>query len=86
MDRVEAKELLPILDVAVESPHVLMAFRKILEKNKTELERLQKYKEALTEERIAEWLHANFYEHDPDFINPLDETGDDDEDNEDDDS
>jgi hypothetical protein len=67
------------LEVAFESPHVFMAFKKILAKEPQELERFKTYRENQIRERIDEWLAANNYLHDPDFVNPIDENPDEDE-------
>src|SRR5580658_2365652 len=44
------------LAVAFESPHVLSAFRKILDNQKEELQRLNDFLEAKVRKRIASWL------------------------------
>ncbi len=77
--QVEKKELLPILEMAFESPHVYSAFSKILEKDPSELERFHADRKRLIRSRIDEWLQANNYEHDDEFVNPFDETPEDDE-------
>jgi hypothetical protein len=72
MEKVRTKELLPMLDVAFESPHVLSAFRKILQGEPNELAHLESYRQELLTARINEWLSANGYAHDPTHINQFD--------------
>ena len=76
--QIENQSLLPILEVAFESPHVYSAFCKILEKDKDELARFHAGRAKLIRGRIDEWLQANNFEHDDNFVNPYDETPDDD--------
>ena len=73
LSQVETSRLLPILKVAFESPHFFMAFRKILASEPAELEKFQKERARVIQERIDEWLMANNYAHDPDFVNQADE-------------
>jgi hypothetical protein len=77
MDQVQAKELLPMLDVAFESPHILSAFRKILQAQPAELANLESYRADLLTARINEWLAANGFAHDPKHINSFDRLADD---------
>jgi len=48
-----------ILDVAFESPHVLSAFRKILDAEPGAVQRLQDFLEERTLTRVEAWLKAN---------------------------
>ncbi|HEY9773927.1 MAG TPA: UPF0158 family protein [Planktothrix sp.] len=48
-----------VLAVAFESPHVLSAFRKILDSQPEELHRLNEYIESKVRKRIAAWMNAN---------------------------
>ncbi len=82
MSKVKSESLLPILEMAFESPHSYMAFRKILEKDSAELSRFLTDRDQLIRSRIDEWLAANNYVHDASCVNPLDELS---HDNEDDD-
>lgn len=84
MGKVKNDGLLPILEMAFESPHSYMAFKKILEKEPAELHRFLEFREQLIKSRINEWLSANGYVHDATFINPLDDFLDDDADDDDD--
>ena len=81
MGKVKTESLLPILEMAFESPHSYMAFRKILEKDSAELSRFLDDRGQLIRSRIDEWLSANGYVHDASYVNPLDELSEDDEEN-----
>jgi hypothetical protein len=85
MGKVKNDGLLPILEMAFESPHSYMAFRKILEKEPVELKNFLDDRDQLTRSRIDEWLSANGYSHDASFVNPLDDLSEDDEEDEGDD-
>jgi cobalamin biosynthesis protein CobT len=80
MGQVKNESLLPILDMAFESPHAYMAFRKILEKDPAELSRFLDDRDQLIKSRIDEWLSANGFNHDANFENPLDDISEDNED------
>ncbi len=69
MQTIENREILPILEMAFESPHLLSSFRKILEKDESELKRLEDFRTCRLQARIDEWLRANGYVHDPKAIN-----------------
>jgi hypothetical protein len=56
---IKKDQLKPVLDVAFESPHVLSAFRKILENHPEELKNLNEYLEEKVLKRIHTWLAAN---------------------------
>ena len=73
MSKVKTQSLLPVLEMAFESPHSYMAFHKILEKEPPELKLFLADREKLVRERIDQWLAANDYIHDSSFVNPLDE-------------
>ena len=79
MEKVKTESLLPILEMAFESPHSYMSFRKILEKDPAELKRFLDDRDALVRSRIDEWLSANGYIHDASYVNPLDELSEDDD-------
>jgi hypothetical protein len=80
MAKVKSESLLPVLEMAFESPHSYMAFRKILEKEPVELKNFLEDREKLVRSRIDEWLSANGYIHDASFVNPLDELSEEDDD------
>jgi len=79
MNSVQDMSLKNILSIAFESPHLLSAFKKILEKNPAELRRLDEFRAQKVEKRIQQWLHAN---HIPSSFK-VDETEDFDEDDDD---
>jgi hypothetical protein len=81
MGKVKTGSLLPILEMAFESPHSYMAFRKILEKDSAELSSFLDDRDQLIRSRIDEWLSANGYVHDASYVNPLDDLSEDDEEN-----
>ena len=56
---VKDDKLRNVLSIAFESPHVLAAFKKILESHHEELTRLEKYRRDKTQLRIAEWLNSH---------------------------
>ena len=58
-DSVSVAELKPILSVAFESPHVLSAFHKILDKYPDENARLRQFLEDRNLARVEQWLKAN---------------------------
>ena len=70
VEKIETKSILPVLEMAFESPHVYSAFLKILEKEPVEKERFLAARQVLIRERIDEWLSANNYEHDALYTNP----------------
>jgi hypothetical protein len=59
MNSVQDMSLKNILSIAFESPHLLLAFKKILEKNPDELRRLDEFRAQKVEKRIQQWLFAN---------------------------
>ena len=73
-----ARQILPI---AFESPHVLSAFRKILDPIPDELERMNQYLDERVRKRVASWMKANAIEEV--FRVDDDEIEDDDEDKQD---
>jgi hypothetical protein len=58
-DSVQDAKLRNILTVAMESPHVLSAFKAILAKHEDELLRLQAFLKTASTERLLQWLRAN---------------------------
>jgi hypothetical protein len=59
-ETVTDEQLKRVLDVAFESPHVLAAFKKILERHPDLLARLNETLEQNATARIQSWLQANF--------------------------
>ena len=74
---VEDTTLAAVLDMAFESPHQLSAFRKILDGKGSYLRNFENFRNERITERVNEWLNANFFRHDPDAKNELDENSDD---------
>ncbi|HEY9680959.1 MAG TPA: UPF0158 family protein [Oculatellaceae cyanobacterium] len=70
LDKIETKSILPVLEMAFESPHVYSSFCKILEKEPRERDRFLESRQQLIRERINEWLEANNYEYDANYTNP----------------
>jgi hypothetical protein len=74
MKTIENPNLMPVLEMAFESPHVLSSFRKILEKHEDQAKRFAEYRLAHIRENIDQWLAANAYNHDENAVNVLDES------------
>lgn len=62
-ETVKDERLKSILSMAFESPHVLSAFKKILEKEPDEQKRLDEFRTSLAKKRIEAWLTANFIDY-----------------------
>ncbi len=56
---VENKTLHPILDMALESPHPLSGFNKVLQGYPAEIERLKEFRDSRVRLRIRQWFEAN---------------------------
>jgi len=56
---IENKGLVPILDMALESPHPLSGFTKVLTPYPEELERFKEFRESRVRLRIRQWFEAN---------------------------
>lgn len=56
---VENKSLQPILDMALQSPHPLAGFNKVLANHPEELNRLKEFRESRVRLRIKQWFEAN---------------------------
>jgi hypothetical protein len=56
---IENKNLQPILDMALVSPHPLAGFNKVLSSHPEELARLKEFRESRVRLRIKQWFEAN---------------------------
>ncbi len=56
---IENKSLQPILDMALESPHPLSGFNKVLANQPEELARFKEFRESRVRLRIKQWFEAN---------------------------
>lgn len=62
IDTVDDDKTKMLLDVAMESPHVLAGFKKILSANPDGESSLKAFLEGRTRLRVRQWLSANFVE------------------------
>ncbi len=74
MKLIQDKSILPVLEMAFESPHVLSSFRKILEKHPGEAQLFTDFRHTQMRLRIDQWLAANNLTHDDDAVNVMDES------------
>lgn len=83
MNSVQDAKLKNILSVAFESPHLLSAFKKILESSPSEASRLDQFRNEKVEKRVQQWLKANHIpmvltvDDEDEFLDELDESLDD---------